>query len=282
MEQQSYSDPSEYVLGHGADELDRLLAQGRFFGDLTDHVLRLAGIAPGMRVLDAGCGIGDVTFLAAQLVRLQGTVIGVDLSPVAIETAKHRAATAGLTQVRFLTGNLSDLSLDDQVDALIGRLVLQYLPDPAAVVRHLLTCVKPGGVVAFQEGLLEDKPNSSPTCQLYEQVAQWIIETLTRIGTDPSVGRRLPAIFQEAGLPVPQAIVHARAESGPDAAIYPYVEQFIRALLPLMERTGVATAEEVSLETLANRLRAEAAALNATLMSPSLIGAWARKPLTTT
>jgi SAM-dependent methyltransferase len=281
MGQPSRDDPDEYVLGHGADELDRLLTQGRFFGDLTEHVLRLAGIVPGMRVLDAGCGIGDVTFLAARLVGPQGAVTGVDLSPVAIETARKRAATAGLVNVQFITGNLYDLSPDEPVDAVIGRLVLQYLPDPASVVRHLLTSVKPGGVVAFQEGFLEEKIYSRPTCPLYEQVVRWIMETFTRIGTDPYMGRRLPAIFQEAGLPVPQAILHARVESGLDAAIYPFMEQFIRTFLPLMERSGVATAQEVSVETLAHRLRAEAVSLDAIVMFPSLIGAWTRKPLTT-
>jgi 2-polyprenyl-3-methyl-5-hydroxy-6-metoxy-1,4-benzoquinol methylase len=277
VERQLHNEPSDYVLGHGADELDRLLVQGRFFGDLTEHVLRLAGIAPGMKVLDAGCGIGDVTFLAARLVGPEGAVVGVDLSPVAIETAQRRAATAGLAQVEFLTGDLSDLTLDEPVDALVGRLVLQYLPDPAPVVRQLLTSVKVGGVVAFQEGFLEDKPYSAPACQLYEQVLQWITETFTRIGTDPYLGRRLPTIFQEAGLPAPQAILHARVESGQDATIYPFVAQFVRALLPVMERTGVATAEEVGLETLSARLRDEAVALGATLMSPCLIGAWARR-----
>ncbi|MEO7156385.1 MAG: hypothetical protein ABI039_02415, partial [Vicinamibacterales bacterium] len=58
----------EYVLGHAADELDRLIKQAAFFGDLTEHTLKLAGLAPGMRVLDLGCGAGDVSFLAASLV----------------------------------------------------------------------------------------------------------------------------------------------------------------------------------------------------------------------
>ena len=65
----------DYVLGHSEDELKRLIDQARFFGDLTAQVLHLAGLGPGMRVLDVGCGAGDVSFLAASIVGPQGVVI---------------------------------------------------------------------------------------------------------------------------------------------------------------------------------------------------------------
>jgi SAM-dependent methyltransferase len=70
-----------YILGHDRDELDRLIDQARFFGDLTEEVLRRAGVEPGMRVLDVGCGTGDVLFLATRLVGPTGAVLGVDRSP---------------------------------------------------------------------------------------------------------------------------------------------------------------------------------------------------------
>jgi ubiquinone/menaquinone biosynthesis C-methylase UbiE len=106
MEQIQPDQPSGYALGHAEDELDRIINTARFLGDLTEHVLRLAGLAPGMRVLDVGCGPGDVVFLAARLVGPQGTVIGVDRSPEAIEQARQRAAAAGLTNVHFLSQDL--------------------------------------------------------------------------------------------------------------------------------------------------------------------------------
>ncbi len=272
---------SGYAMGHAADELDRLINQARFFGDLTEHVLRLAGLARGMRVLDAGCGPGDVTFLVAKLVGAEGMVIGVDKSPEAIGVARQRTEAARLTNVHFLTQDFTELVLDEPVDALIGRLVLQYLADPALVLRRLATFVKPGGVVAFQEGFLEeDRAYSEPVCQLYETALQRIIQTFTRIGADPRTGHRLVQIFQAAGLPAPQMILHARVERGPDSPIYDLGVQMTRTMLPLMERTGVATAQEVGLETLAERMRAEVVALDATLIFPALIGVWTRKPLT--
>jgi ubiquinone/menaquinone biosynthesis C-methylase UbiE len=281
MEQIQASQPSSYALGHAQDELDRIINAGRFLGDLTEHVLHLAGLAPGMRVLDVGCGPGELAFLAARLVGPQGTVIGVDLSPEAIETARQRAAAIGLTNVHFLTRDLADseLVLDEPVDALIGRLVLQYLPDPALVLRRLASLVKPGGLVAFQEADMKDGVYSEPVCPLYETAIQWIAQTFTCIGAEARTGSRLAQIFEEAGLPAPRMVLHARVERGPDSPLYQFVAQMTRVMLPLMQRTGVATAEEVGVETLAERVREEAVALDATLVTPPFIGAWTRIPL---
>ena len=282
MKQIQPGQPTGYALGHAEDELDRIINIARFLGDLTEHVLHLAGLASGMRVLDVGCGPGDVTFLAAKLVGPEGTVIGVDTSPEAIELARQRAAAVGLTNVHFLIQDLSDaeLVLDEAVDALIGRLVLQYVADPPLVLRRLATLVKPGGLVAFEEADMKDGVYSEPVCPLYETAIQRIAQTFTRIGAEARTGQRLAQIFQEAGLPAPHMILHARVEHGPDSPIYNLVAQMTRVMLPLMQRTGVATAEEVGVEALAERVRAEAVALGATLVTPPWIGAWTRTPLT--
>ena len=94
------------------------------------------------------------------------------------------------------------------------------------------------------------------------------------------MGLKLGRVFEDAGLPTPQMLLGARVERGPDSIVYEQVAQITRTLLPVMERTGVATAEAVGIDTLASRIREEALRLRATLVSPSLIGAWTRKPRT--
>ncbi len=230
-----------------------------------------------MRVLDVGCGAGDVSFLAARRVGPTGQVLGIDRAPEAVAVAERRAREAGLTNVSFAVHDLSDLTLTGPVDALIGRLVLMYLGDPAAALRRLLDDVKPGGVVAFQE-MDMGTATCEPDCPLFTTTGERIIQTFVRAGLDHRTGLKLARIYRNAGLPAPQTLQGARVESGPDSAVYAYVAQVTRTLLPLMERTGMATAAEVGLDTLAARLREEIVAADATVVPPPLIGAWARKP----
>lgn len=273
---------NRYPLSYNHEELERLVQQARFLGDLTEHVLHQTGLAPGMRVLDVGCGTGDVSFLAARFVGPEGRVIGVDQAPEAIGYAQQRAQQAGLTNVRFVVADLAQFQLDDEpVDALIGRLVLMYFPDPAAVLRRLLAFVKPGGIVAFQElDLLPAPPPevmSYPLCETYVTAGTRINQTFARARIDGRIAFKLGQIFQEAGLPAPQMLAMQRVERGPDSPIYDWVTQVTRAVLPLMQQVGVATAEEVQVDTLAERMRREAVEKGCTLATPPLIGAWARK-----
>jgi SAM-dependent methyltransferase len=266
-----------YILGHANEELERLISQGRFLGDLTAHFLRLTGLQPGMRVLDVGCGAGDVSFVIASIVGPTGSVTGMDRSPDSVALASQRAAAAGLPNVRFVVGDAVDFTAEDPVDAVVGRLVLMYFAEPAAVLRRLLSFVKPGGIVTFQDFDMT-APKSEPHCPLFETAIERLRETFARAGADHRMGLKLGRVFEDAGLPTPRMLLGARVERGPDSMVYDQVTQITRTLLPLMEKTGVATAEAVGIDTMAGRLRDEALTRRATLVAPSLIAAWTRKP----
>jgi ubiquinone/menaquinone biosynthesis C-methylase UbiE len=268
---------NDYALGHTRQELERLVVQGRFIGDLSGHMLGLAGLKSGMRVLDVGCGAGDLSFLALSLVGPSAAVIGVDRSPEAIAVAQQRAQQAQLPNVQFIATDLDKLVLDQPVDALIGRLVLMYFPKPAVVLRRLLPFVKPGGIVTFQE-IDATSVAAEPMCDEFWTAGQRINQTFLRAGIDLRTGLKLPSIFQEAGLPVPKTLQMARVEHGPDAQGYAWIAELTRTLLPVMQQTGVATADEIGLDSLASRIRDEVVRKNAVLVMPPLIGAWAHKP----
>ena len=94
-----------YPLGHSPAELDRLAIQAQRLAEDSVTLLRRAGIAPGQRVLDIGCGPGDLSLHAAELVGPQGRVVGIDASAAAIDAARTRAAKLGCGNVEFVTGN---------------------------------------------------------------------------------------------------------------------------------------------------------------------------------
>lgn len=142
---------SDYVLGHNDREQLRLIRQARFLAPITEAFLRGAGIASGMRVLDIGCGMGDVTMLAAQLVGRTGQVVSIDQDQASIETARTRVSASGLENVKFQRDDLLTFIHPEPFNAIIGRLVLEFLPDTTAAVKHLCTLLRPGGIMAFQE-----------------------------------------------------------------------------------------------------------------------------------
>jgi ubiquinone/menaquinone biosynthesis C-methylase UbiE len=266
----------EYPLGHGDPELDRLIKQSQFFGVLTEQVLRLAGVSAGMTVLDVGCGAGDVSLLAASLVGPGGRVIGVDRSADAVALARRRSAASGVENVEFRVADLAAFALDHGADAVIGRLVLMYFADPVMQLRRLVELVRPGGLIVFQEMHVLGG-GSEPHCALWDLSIQRVDEAFRRAGADPTIARKLARVFIDAGLPRPEMLLGARVDHDAPAASYGALAEITRTLLPVMERTGIATAREIEIDTLAARLRDEALAHRATLFAPPLIGAWARR-----
>jgi SAM-dependent methyltransferase len=266
-----------YVLGTSEVELQRLIDQSRFYGELTEEVLRRAGIGAGMRVLDVGCGAGDVSLLVASLVGPSGSVIGIDRMPESVQLARARLASSQLADATFLEGDLLQLTLDVPVDAIVGRFVLLYLADPVSALQRLRRFVRPGGLVVFHE-MDMTAARSVPPVPLYQTVVHWIIETFRRGRVELDMGSRLFATFRQAGLPTPELLLRARIEGVPDSPAYAYLAHTLRSLLPIAEKLGVTTGAEVQIDTLADRLREEVVRADAVVVLPSLVGAWSRIP----
>ncbi len=268
---------STYVLGHQPTELQRLIDQARFYEPLTRPLLQQAGISPGMHVLDVGSGVGDVAFLLAELVGPSGSVVGVDRSPEAIATASARANERGLQHVRFMQADLGQLQLEQRFDALVGRLVLMYQPDPAAALRHLTSLLQPSAVICFQELNIASTSTAHPPLPLVEQCWSWAVAACQQAGIALNMGLRLHHTFVQAGLPAPEMQLQGRATSPDEQLAFTFLAETVRTLLPLIERFGIASAAEVEVDTLAARLQAEAQAQQSTLVASMLVGAWTRR-----
>ncbi len=268
-----------YLFGHSDNETRRLQKQARLFNPSTRRMLQDAGITPGMKVLDVGSGAGDVILLLADLVGPRGRVVGVDRNPVLLDTARARAQAAGVTNVSFLTGDIAQVALDADFDAAVGRCVLFFVPDPVAVVRRVAQAVRPGGSIAFQEpGNAALPPVAVPPSPLLDRMWGWIMEVYRRAGMDVYMGLRVFPIFLDAGLPAPEMHLDAAVGGGADWAGYDYMASLVRTLLPMFEQFGIATADEVEVETFAERLRAEVGSQRGVVTTWGFVTAWTRKP----
>jgi SAM-dependent methyltransferase len=268
-----------YPLAGSKTEHERLTQQAALLEAMTERLLREAGLETGMRVLDVGCGVGDVAFLAAELVGRHGSVVAIDIDGDALDAARQRAELLGVRNVTFVEGDVCSAALDGGFDAAIGRLVLAYVDDPAAALRAIAERVRPGGVLAFQE--LDVDPGiparSLPEGTLWDETGRRVIETFARAGTHVRMGRRLFAAFLAAGLPAPVMHEEALVGGGADFAGYAWLAGVARSLAPLTQKLGIASAEQLGLETLASRIREDAVARGAVVWSPPLIGAYARR-----
>lgn len=266
---------STYVLGHADVEVQRLLLQGRLYDDYTEHALRLAGLRPGMRVLDVGCGPGDVSFIAARLVGPTGSVLGVDAAPEMIELARARAAEKRLSAVYFTQAAIDDIELDEPVDAVIGRLILMHLPDPAAALRRLSSFVRPGGVIAFSENDIAGA-RAIPELPLFERVTTGIVRAFEAMGLSARFGTTLHTVFSDAGLGAPRLTHSTPIGTAEDADILAYAAEVWRLVSPIVEQGGFAIDEVDDIDEFVPRFREEAKANNALITMPPIITAWAQ------
>ena len=266
----------QYVLGHTDQELERLIEQARQIGPITRRFFLEAGVAPGMRVLDVGSGAGDVSFLVAELIGAAGEVVGVDRSPIAIRTANARKAPLVQSNVSFIEGDPAAMTLDHPFDAVVGRYVLMFQPDPVALLRGVARHLRPGGVIVFHE-IDWHGARSHPPVPTYDRCCRWIVKTLAQSGADPHFGAKLAACMNAAGLPAVKLHIESIVSAGPDPAeMAKFMADLARTLLPAMLRLGIATAEEVGIDTLAVRIREEMFASTATITGRAEIGAWTR------
>jgi ubiquinone/menaquinone biosynthesis C-methylase UbiE len=268
-----------YILGNSAQEQRRLKLQAKFLEKWTEQYLLSAGLKPGMRVLDLGCGVGDVSLLAAKLVGSNGQVTSIDRDPVVIEKARERARLENRNaEIEFIESDLLGFHAPRGFDAVIGRYVLLYQPDPTAAIAHAAEQVGSGGIVVFHEMDMANQVRSWPDKTLFGSLQSLIAETFRLAGFWTDLGLHLTRLFLDAGLPWPTVKPEIPIGGEPGSFIYQWITETLRSLLPRMEQLGLANARELALDTLVARMEAEAVATQSQIAGPLQFGAWSRKP----
>jgi SAM-dependent methyltransferase len=225
-------------------------------------------------VLDLGSGVGNVAMLAGRLVGPSGEVVGIERDARAIARARSRASHAGLENVSFRQCDALQVEDGRPFDAVVGRFILQFLPDPAAVLRSLARLVRPGGLVAFQEVSWAHFLERWAHLPLWSAACHLAHETLRRSGANLEIGLALYRMFQDAGLPAP--VMKMEVPLGNDPQFIRLIHDLLWSLLPEARRLNLSLLPLGDLSTLLERLQAEVAASNGVVSWMALVGAWTR------
>ncbi|MFE0759253.1 class I SAM-dependent methyltransferase [Inquilinus sp. NPDC058860] len=126
----------------------------------TDALIDMAGIRPGMRVLDLACGAGSQSIQAAMRVGAGGKVVASDISGTMLENVRRNAARAGLQNIETLERAADELDKTQApFDAAICRLGLMLVPSPRATLEAVRHALKPGARFA---ALVFTTPGKNP------------------------------------------------------------------------------------------------------------------------
>lgn len=116
-------------------------------GGLEPHgreAMRVCSPRTGDRVLDIGCGFGDSAQQLAGLVGPTGSVLGVDVAPRFVETARAEAETAGVANVRFEVCDVEVASFEETFDYAFSRFGTMFFANPVAALRNVRRALEPG------------------------------------------------------------------------------------------------------------------------------------------
>jgi SAM-dependent methyltransferase len=211
--------------------------------------------------------------MAASLTGPDGSVTGIDHSPDALAQARLRAGQRGLAQVQFIEGDMHDPAPGGPYDAVIEQLALWLDPDPVHVLRQQVMVLRPDGlVVAIEADTSTWK--SLPESASWTQAMNWRNEAFARAGMKLG-GLRLWDWAAEAGLRR-LGMIGVQPYWGPgDEDALTYLVESMRVAAPLIVGTGVATAEEIGMETIEQRLRDEWEKTQAAFHAHTIMGLWA-------
>ncbi len=149
-----------------------------------------AGIKPGMRVADIGCGSGKTTFTLHKLVQPEGETIGIDISKDRIKFARNNYETEGLTfheqDARELFSSLG------KFDFIWMRFVLEYYREGSfSIVEKMTEYLNPGGVICLIDLDHNCLSHYSMPVDMETTVKSIVADLEKKADFDPYVGRKL-------------------------------------------------------------------------------------------
>ena len=230
-----------YILGTDDEELRRLGFQHSVWSGQAHELWRAAGLKPGDRVLDLGCGPGFISVELARFVGPTGRVLAHDRSPRFLRFLESECFRLGLANVETLLGEAESLSLPDRsIDACYARWLFCWLADPYAVLKSVAQALKPGGAILLQDYLDWGAMKAIPPSDNYMRARRACMESWRLGGGTINICEQVPALARRAGLTVElfHPVARLGAEPSPE---WRWVIGFLHHYLPSTIEKGIYT-----------------------------------------
>lgn len=263
----------DYVMGRTSAEYQRLRRQAAMWEPATRRVLRDAGVKPGMRCLDVGCGPGEVMRIMGEIVGPSGSVTGLDTDGRLGREALDVLRATGDSTFDFIEGNaetIADLP-GAPFDVTYARLVLIHSSDPVGLLRRMHAWTRPGGLVVVQDYDLGGVA-VYPEYETFPEFMRVFEGVYKAVGRDIRIGYKLPVYFVEAGMGAPDG-TDVTGILAPIAEEYQMFAAVYRSVLPRALEAGLTT-EAVSEAFLRDTMRAGTEGPFRSALSPLLISVW--------
>lgn len=262
-----------YVLATGAAAVHRLWTLHGIYAPAGKRALRRAGLRPGMRIADFGCGVGVTTRMFSDMTGPSGTVLGIDLHAPQLDEARSICGRSGRDNVSFLHADACETKLPDaSFDLVYCRFLLLHLPNPEACLREMCRVLKPGGILVVEDGDLSSAESVPPTA--INAFAYLFSRLGFARGLNYSLSRNLYHMVKAAGIADPELEIHQPAVIRGDARSF--LKWSVEEAGPAMVNAGLLSQAE--LERTLTDMQAAVEDLNVLILPPRMSIVSGRKP----
>lgn len=182
-------------------ENEKLEVRARIF-DRQSKLFLNQFIRPGQKILEIGCGMGGATRMIARLLDNTGFISAVDINPAYVSYVEKKLFNEGFQNFSIQQQNIQSLKEANRYyDVIYGRAILHHIPSAKKVIYELLDALKPGGIIAFEEPII-NTPVAYPEVKEYLTLFDWYTKLGVTRNCDYLIGKQLALYYQELGIKI--------------------------------------------------------------------------------
>jgi ubiquinone/menaquinone biosynthesis C-methylase UbiE len=188
-----------YVLQVGEKGKERLTILNELFQSSSCSLLLEAGLSPGKKILEVGCGTGCMTNWMAEKIGPKGQIYAVDISAAQLDIARESAKKQKLENITFIENSIFDLKDLPQFDLIYSKFTLMHLSEPYKALEMMLRFLKPGGYIVCEEAS-NAITYCYPPSSTFQKSRQLLLSLAEKKKLDFNLGEKLYDYFRKLAL----------------------------------------------------------------------------------